>query len=125
MPAVVPMASTERSNELTVSLEERDGSLVIHVVGQVGIPTEADQLERALARAYLHRPRVIAVDLSQTSAISSQGLSALLKWRQLIRTRIAPIRLARPQPNVLDMMQRSGMVELFEIYPTIEAALVA
>ncbi|HSV13698.1 MAG TPA: STAS domain-containing protein [Tepidisphaeraceae bacterium] len=111
------------NRELCISLEDRAGALVLRVVGQVGIPSEADQLEGALARAFLHCPRLMVIDLAQMTAISSHGISALLKWRPQIRERIAPLRLAAPQPHVLDLMQRTGMVELFEVFPTVDAAL--
>jgi anti-anti-sigma factor len=124
MPAVEPMTNQKAMPPtLLLHFEEISGALVVQVIGQIGTPIEADRLERALARACLQRPRLIVIDLSHMTAISSQGFSAVLRWQQLIRARVAPMRLAAPQPHIDDLLRRTGMIDIFEVHATLELAL--
>jgi anti-sigma B factor antagonist len=111
--------------ELTIEVDERAGGLVVALVGTLGSPDEVDQMEQALSSACLHRPAVLVVNLSGLTFISALGIGALVQWQRLVQSRVGPFRLVDPQPAVAEMFRRLGLLEVFEIHYTVEAALSA
>ena len=80
--AVTPAPSSSlelpAQGPIEVSVEERGGTPVVHVRGEVDLST-CEELEAAIERAEESAPTTLVVDLSQVSFLDSTGVRTLLK----------------------------------------------
>lgn len=65
----------------------------------------------------------LIVDLSAVGFMDSSGLGALFIAKKMARQRSASFVLVGLQPRVLTMLDLSRMNDMFEVFPSIEAAL--
>jgi anti-anti-sigma factor len=66
--------------------------------------------------------RFVLLDLAQVKFLSSSGLRALLLIRKELMTLGGELRLARLQPQVLEVFTITGFTQVFAIHATIEEA---
>ncbi|MGQ9631019.1 MAG: STAS domain-containing protein [bacterium] len=64
----------------------------------------------------------VIVDLSQVTYISSDGLGLLVYWLKSIRGRGGEMKLAAINPRIFDMFSVTRVMELFEVYKTVQEA---
>ena len=94
---------------------DRDADVVTMALhGEVDILT-VDEVRRSLTEAVESRPSAIVVDLSALSFIDSTGLGALIFGFQRAREAGIGFRLARPSPNVRQILTLSGLLEVVEV----------
>lgn len=124
----VPTRSARRvtpgaSHRFVVATEQVDGGIpLVSVSGEVDLAT-APALQRTLrGAADDHRGEVI-VDLTCCSFLDSRGLTALLAIRELLGHSDRSLRLVASSPHVLKIFQITGFDQLFEIYPSLGAAI--
>jgi stage II sporulation protein AA (anti-sigma F factor antagonist) len=92
---------------LKIDTVERDGSLVLVVMGELDIST-SHLLDEALARALATDALSIVVDLRGVSFIDSTGLHVLIKRAEEGRPRI---RLTKGSPQAQRLFELSGALE--------------
>jgi anti-sigma B factor antagonist len=99
---------------LSVSVESADGSVVVHVAGEIDMAS-APELRDALAEAVRRPPLRLTVDLAQVSFMDSSGLNAL-SWVR----RAAPdteVVLAWPSRQCRQILEISGLDRVFTLEP--------
>ena len=102
------------SQRFVVATEELEtGAPVVSVMGEVDLAT-APALERTLAEVADEGTGEVIVDLTACSFLDSNGLRALNSVRPAI---------VLSNPNVLRIFQLTKFDKVFEIYPTLDAAL--
>ncbi len=109
----------------TLVTEERpSGVTVVRFQGDLdsmGTHLVEDQFDTAVANS----AGDVVADLGRVGFISSAGMAMLLVRGKALRRRGARLSLAAASPRVLEVLSLAGFNELFEVYPTVEAALAA
>ncbi len=105
------MPSAERPNVLPL-----EGEIDLHV--SPGIAASITQMLVA-------KPKKLVVDLSQVSYIDSSGLAVLIEGMQNVAAYGGKFALAGLQDGVRPIFEIARLDQVFEIFPTVEAALAA
>jgi anti-sigma B factor antagonist len=103
----------------------RHHALVLHVRGEVDIST-AGAIRREWAEMISARQPgqdVAVIDLSAVDFFGSSGLSALMECRHAADELALRLRVIAPGPVVMRPLEGTGLVDCFDWYPTIDAAL--
>jgi len=104
-----------------LSIGDFDGQAVVALCGEsspADIPDVASHLIAAVAAC---GPSVI-VDLAGLEGIDYSGLSVLLRIRKWARQSGGDLPLAAPQPPVRQILEATGLMDVFSIYPSVEEA---
>jgi anti-sigma B factor antagonist len=124
----VPTRSARRvtpgaSHRFVVATERLDGGIpVVSVSGEVDLAT-APALERTLRDAADDQRGEVIVDLTCCSFLDSRGLTALLATRERLGHSDRSLRVVLSNPHVLKIFHITGFDQIFEIYPTLSAAV--
>ena len=84
---------------------------------------EVESLRKLLGTVAEEHVQTIVLDLSDLSFIGSPGIAAMACCHLRIRRYHAQIRIADPQPAVLDVLERIRLTDLFPVYASVEQAL--
>jgi anti-sigma B factor antagonist len=115
--------STGASQRFVVATEQLDsGTPLVSVSGEVDLAT-APALERTLLDAAEDQAGEVIVDLTWCSFLDSRGLTALLAARKRLGHSDRSLGLIVSNPSVLKIFQITGFDEIFEIYPSLGAAV--
>jgi anti-anti-sigma factor len=90
---------------------------VLHLSGQIvignGDAALTDAVNRILDRG---AARKIVIDLARVSYMDSSGLGALVACRRTAAAREVPLVLLRPAGKVNDLLQLTGLGEMFRVF---------
>jgi anti-anti-sigma factor len=111
------------STVLTVSSAERDGVVVVSLVGELDMST-AEDAAAALREATTHATAVV-LDMTDLRFFASAGLNILLQLRQDLQDKGVDVGLATDQRAVLRPMELMGVADQFAIHSSVADALVA
>jgi anti-anti-sigma factor len=95
---------------------------VVSVTGDVDLVT-ARAFEQTLLDVAQDKTGEVIVDLSRCSFLDSRGLGALLATRGRLKHSNRRMALVLSTPNVKRIFQITQFDELFDIYPTLTAAV--
>jgi anti-sigma B factor antagonist len=110
------------SQRFVAATEQLDGGTpLVSVMGEVDLAT-APALERTLL-SVADRTGNVIVDLSSCSFLDSRGLEALIVAWEHVDPSNRPLAVVISNPNVLRVFQITGFDELFEMYPSLGAAV--
>ena len=112
----VTAGASQRFVAATDELE--NGTPVVSVMGEVDRAT-AQALEQTLLEVADDRAGELIVDLSGCSFLDTCGLRALLVARERFHRQV----LVLANPNVIRVFQLTKTDGLFDIYPTVDAAV--
>jgi anti-sigma B factor antagonist len=104
-----------------LSIRDFDGQGVVALHGELhlaDIPSLASHLIAAVAAC---GPSVI-VDLAGLEGIGYNGLSVLLRIRKWARQSGGDLPLAAPQQPVRRILEATGLIDVFSVYPSVEEA---
>ena len=124
----VPTRSARRvtpgaSHRFVAATEHLDrGTTLVSVSGEVDLAT-APMLERTLRDAAEDQGGELIVDLTCCNFLDSRGLTALLAIRKRLGSSDRSLGLVLSNPNVLKVFQITGFDQIFEIYPSLSAAV--
>src|ERR1700689_4415032 len=107
--------------DVDLSIRDGDGLGVVALRGEfnlVDAPSVASHLITAVA---VCGPSVI-VDLAALEGISYSGLAALLRVRKWTRASGGDLPLAAPQPPVRRILEATGLIDVFSVYPSVAEA---
>ena len=111
------------SHRFVAATEKLDsGTPVVSVAGEVDLAT-APLLERTLLGVADGRTGELIVDLTACSFLDSRGLRALMETRKRFDRSNRRLALVLSNPNVLKIFQITHLDELFEIHPSLNAAV--
>ncbi len=124
----VPTRSARRvtpgaSHRFVAATEQLEGGMhLVSVSGEVDLAT-APMLERTLRDAAEDQGGELIVDLTCCSFLDSRGLTALLATRKRLGNTDRSLVLVLSNPNVLKVFRITGFDQIFEIYPSLSAAV--
>lgn len=111
------------SQRFVAATEELDGGAhVVSVMGEVDLAT-APALEQTLLGVAEDRTDEVIIDLTACSFLDSSGLRALLATRGRLEDSNRRPALVLSNPSLLRLFQITQFDELFEIYPSLGAAV--
>jgi anti-sigma B factor antagonist len=108
---------------MDIELEDVDGVTVATLFGELDGRTAPDVQEKLLALP--KEDRLLLLDLSGVSYISSAGLRALLMLYRQIGNGHGHVALAGLSESIRDMMAVTGFLEFFDDYATLEEGVDA
>src|SRR5580698_7061205 len=107
--------------DVDLSIRDGDGLGVVALRGELNLadaPAVASHLITAVA---VCGPSVI-VDLAGLEGIGYSGLAVLLRVRKWTRRNAGDLPLAAPQQPVRRILEATGLIDVFSVYPSVEAA---
>ena len=108
--------------ELVVTVGERDGWVVLVVVGEVDVYS-APRLREAFTQAAGDAPvRGVVVDLSGVTFMDSSGIGSLVSGRRRLAEG-AGMRLVCAQPTVVRLFELTGLTAVFPLFATVAEAI--
>lgn len=115
--------SAEARSEQPISLDVRkiDGGVAVLVSGEVDMVT-TPQLRDYVQEQIAERPGVLVLDMSGLTFLGSSGLAVLVETLEECRAQEIALRLVCSSREVARPMEATGLTELFDIYPDLEAA---
>jgi anti-sigma B factor antagonist len=116
--------SAARDKPFSMTEERRPHGVVVRLSGACTMDVSAQISERMVALA--SEPGcLLALDLSALDFIESTGLGGIVAGYVRARRKRGEVRLVAPSQPIRDVLELTRLTELFQVYPTIEAALAA
>ena len=100
-----------------------DGNVTLFALhGSLDLAT-SPSLRAALLEAADHDKHEIVVDLSGLNFLDSTGLGALIGAQKRAGEHDGSVRLVAQEGQILRLLRITGLLEVFHVYPNIDAAL--
>ena len=110
---------------LHIDTKTREQTCIIDVRGEVDLYS-SPKMREAIFSAMKQRPLpTIIVDLTHVTYTDSSGIATLVEGLQISQERQARFKLVGLSQAVLEVFQLARLETVFEIYPTLEAALLS
>jgi len=111
-------------SKLKLSLETRrlGDVIVVHCEGRIVYRDEANALSRVAVEA-LQSAQEVVLDLEGVERIDSAGLGELVFVYVSAEGFGNTVKLAGPSPRVRELLDLTNLSSVFEIYPSVTAAL--
>jgi len=101
----------------------RDGAVYVFTLsGSLDIATSA-ALRTALVDASAHERHELVVDLTSVEFLDSTGLGALIGAHKRATEHQGSVRLVAQEGQILRLLRITGLLTVFPVYPTLNAAL--
>ena len=109
---------------MEIKVEQRDKVTIVTPIGDIDALT-AKEVAAFLDSQLREGENQLVADLSQVGYMSSAGLRALLATLKEARHRGGDFRLAAAQDSVRQVLEMSGFTGIFQVFPTVEAAVTS
>ena len=106
----------------TLDVERRGDAAVVLLAGSCTMDVSA-RLGNCLKELASEGSKIIAVDMSRLDFIESTGLGGLVSGYLRARRKGGDVRLVAPPKAISDLLELTRLVQLFQVFPTIENAL--
>ena len=104
-----------------ISIRDFDGQAVVALHGQLSRADTPGVASRLITAVAVSGPSLI-VDLAGMDGIGYTGLSMLLRVRKLARRSGGDLSLAAPQAPVRHVLEATGLIDVFSVYPNVDEA---
>ena len=109
--------------DLRLDVSERDGWSVLRVGGEIDVAT-APRLREQLIKLVNDQRFMIVVDLGAVDFIDSTGLGVLIGALKRVRTHDGALVLVCTEPRIVKVFEITGLNQVFQIYPSLDAAVI-
>jgi anti-sigma B factor antagonist len=110
--------------DFSVTTRAIDELSVVDVAGEVDV-FSASELAEQLTQLFDAGRRTVVVDLTSVTFLDSTGLGTLVAARNRAEEAGGQLPIIGSGERVLKLFRITGLDEVFEIYPSIEAAVTA
>jgi anti-sigma B factor antagonist len=107
--------------DVNLSTGDFDGQAVVALRGESNLADTPNVASHLIAAVAACGPLVI-VDLAGLESIDYSGLSVLLRIRKWTRQSGGDLPLAAPQQPVRQILEATGLIDVFLVYPSVEEA---
>ena len=107
-----------------LSISDFDGQAVVALRGESNLADTPSVASHLIAAVAACGPSVI-VDLAGLEGIGYSGLSVLLRVRKWTRQSGGDLPLAAPQQPVRQILEATGLIDVFAVYPTVAEAAIS
>lgn len=97
---------------------------VIRSTGRIVAGEETGVMEAAINRG-LRDSRRFVLDVSGVSRVDSTGIGLLVRFLSHLRNRGGDLRLAAPQPFLVDLLRATKLTTIFRLYDSEEQAILS
>ena len=104
-----------------LSIRDFDGQAVVALRGELTLADTPGVASHLIAAVAACGPSVI-VDLAGLEGIGYSGLSVLLRVRKWTRQSGGNLCLAAPRQPVRQILEATGLIDVFSVYPSVEEA---
>jgi anti-sigma B factor antagonist len=104
-----------------ISIREFGGQAVVARHGQLSLADIPGVVSRLITAVTASGPSVI-VDLAALDGIGYSGLPVLLRLRKWTRRSGGDLPLAAPREPVRHLLEATGLIDVFSVYPSVEEA---
>ena len=104
-----------------LSIGDADGQAVVALRGESDLADTPSVASHLIAAVAACGPSVI-VDLAGLEGIGYSDLSVLLRIRKWTRQSGGDLPLAAPQQPVRQILEATGLIDVFSVYPSVEEA---
>jgi anti-sigma B factor antagonist len=104
-----------------LSIRVGDGLGVVVLRGEFALADAPGVASHLITAVAVCGPSVI-VDLAALEGIGYSGLAVLLRIRKWTRANGGDLPLAAPQPAVRRMLEATGLIDVFSVYPSVDEA---
>jgi anti-sigma B factor antagonist len=104
-----------------LTIRDFDGQAVVALRGELSLADTPGVASHLIAAMAACGPSVI-VDLAGLEAIGYNGLSVLLRVRKWARRSGGDLPLAAPRQPVRQILEATGLMGVFSVYPSVEEA---
>jgi len=101
----------------------KDGAVQLFALGGSLDLATSPSLRAALTEAASGGQHEIVVDLTQLEFLDSTGLGALIGAHKRAMENAGSVRLVTHEGQILRLLRITGLLEVFAVYPSVEAAL--
>ena len=101
----------------------RDGRVALYALGGSLDIATSPTLRAALFDAVARDEREIVVDLTHLEFLDSTGLGALIGAHKRAAENAGSVRLVAQEGQILRLLRITGLLDVFAVYPTVDAAL--
>jgi anti-anti-sigma factor len=112
----------EQNAKLTLKSTEIEQAVVIHCRGCLQGAEAAAALSN-MAGAILDERRNLILDFEELQSVDSAGIGELVLISMRALAARKEVAIARPQPQVLELLDQANVSALFRTYSTVEEAL--
>jgi anti-sigma B factor antagonist len=107
--------------DVDLSIGDFDGQAVVALRGEFNLADTSGVASHLIAAVAACGPSVI-VDLAGLEGIGYSGLSVLLRIRKWTRQSGGDLPLAAPQQPVRQVLEATGLIDVFSVYPSVKEA---
>ena len=100
--------------QFEVAAEEQPGFCVLEVRGEIDVASAPD-FQGSLSELIGRGAEVVVVDLSEVSFVDSTGLGVLVGAETQVRQAGKSLRLVVTQPQIMKLLELTGLDEVFTI----------
>jgi len=121
------MKSLDLDEFAATRYEEKNGTQIVSVTGEVDL-SSAPRLAEVIGRAKEQAggdPSHVVVDLSEVEYMDTAGLEVLLVEWNSSRQLDGRMCLVAPEGPLTRLLEVSGLGELFDLYPELDAAVTS
>lgn len=108
--------------EVSFAVEEHGDIPVLAVAGEIDVYTAPKLREQLLELAHAGRTTVVA-DLTDVSFVDSTGLGVLVSGMKRFREAGGDLRLVVTQPQILKVLEITGLTQVFTVRATADQAV--
>ena len=105
-----------------MNLEKRDG-ITILVTGHRLDSFDGPKVKEAVKELAQERGLRLVLDMEKTLFMDSSGCGQLLSILRVLATNHGELRIARPTPRVLNLLQLTRLDNVFKIHDSVESAV--
>jgi anti-sigma B factor antagonist len=109
---------------LRIEVESRPEGAVVRIAGAASLDV-AHRIQAKLQELAAQKVPLVVLDLDGLEFVSSLGLGAIIAGHLKVRQYAGEVRIARPQPAILQLLQTTRLTKLMAVFPTVEEALRA
>lgn len=119
---VVDRQNCWNSMSLACDVEDLPQGCLMRIRGQADTAATAE-IERFFLRVTAGRPRLVVLDLSGMSFVSSLAMGSLMNLHRAVTRQGGLLRLAAVQPLVAEAFARVRLPDVIEVWDSVESAL--
>ncbi|MGH9244771.1 MAG: STAS domain-containing protein [Acidimicrobiales bacterium] len=108
--------------DLGLKVTQNNGVAVLAVTGEVDVATAPRLREQIVSLVADGNARIVC-DLESVDFLDSTGLGVLVGALKRARTHGGDLVLVLTQPRILKVFEITGLLQVFEIYDSVDAAI--
>lgn len=108
--------------DLSIHVHVAEGMNVFALTGSMDLAT-SPTVRAALTEASERGDHKLIVDLSNVDFLDSTGLGALIGAQRRAREFDGDVRLVAKEGQIVRLLRITGLMRIFNVYPTLEEAL--